>query len=193
MIKTIGYSSKINDLEFDKYILNTSKWSAIFSVIIAVIAVIGFFIYGETSHEMDNPQALLIGIAIGSMFILIALYQIISRNKDSTWDGIVTEKTTERKQRNQNSSNDDYYVNYYREYKVTIIDEHGKSHTLLFEDDDTVYNYYKVGDRVRHHKGLNSYEKYDKSNDTIIFCNVCGSLNDIKDDYCFRCNCPLLK
>ncbi|MGD9569756.1 MAG: hypothetical protein AB7V48_15840 [Sedimentibacter sp.] len=193
MIKTIGYSSKINDPAFDKYLVNTSRWSAIFSVIIAVIAVIGFFIYGETSREMDNPQALLIGIAIGSMFILIALYQIISRNKDTTWDGVVTEKKTEKKQRNQNSSNDDYYVHYYHEYKVVIIDEHGKSHTLLFEDDDAVYNYYNVGDRVRHHKGLNSYEKYDKSKDTIIFCNACGSLNNIEDDYCFRCNCPLLK
>ena len=193
VIITAGYSPKINDPAFEKYLLNTNSWSAIFSVIIAGIAVVGFFIYGETSHEMDNPQALFIGIAIGSMFVLIAVYQIISRNKDTNWDGVVAEMKTEKKQRKQNSLNNDYYVHYYIEYKVLIIDENGESHTLLFEDDDTVYNYYSVGDRVRHHKGLNSYEKYDKSNDTIIFCNACGSLNDINEDYCFRCNCPLLK
>jgi hypothetical protein len=142
---------------------------------------------------MDNPQALYIGVAIGCMFILIAVYQVLSKKKDTTWDGIVTEKTYEKKQRNQNSSNGDYYIHYYVEYKVVILDDSGNIHTIIYEDDDTVYNYYNIGDRVRHHKGLNSYEKYDKSNDVIIFCNACGSLNDIKDDYCFRCGCPLLK
>lgn len=190
---TVGYSKKINDPAFDKYLLNTNRWSAVFSVIIAAIAVAGFFIYGETSNEMDNPQALYIGISIGCMFILIAAYQVISRKRDTTWDGVIYEKTVEKRQRKQNSSNNDYYIDYYTEYKILIIDDKGRIHTIIQEDDDTVYNYYNVGDKVRHHKGLNSYEKYDKSNDTIIFCNACGSLNDINDDYCFRCSCPLLK
>ena len=189
----MGYSTKISDPSFNKYLVNSNRWSAIFSCVLAVIAIAGFFIYGETSSEMDNPQALFIGMVIGSMFILIAFYQIISRKKDRTWDGVVTDKITAKKNRNQNTSNGDYYIHYYTEYMVVITDESGKTHTLLFEDDDTVYNYYKVGDRVRHHKGLNSYEKYDKSNDAIIFCNACGSLNQIEDEYCFRCNCPLLK
>lgn len=193
MKQTIGYSIKISDPSFKKYLVNMYRWSAIFSCVLAVIAIVGFYIYGETSSDMDNPQALFIGSGIGSMFVLIAFYQIISRKKDRTWDGVVTDKITAKKQRKQNSSNDDYYIHYYTEYKVVITDENGKTHTLLFEDDDTVYNYYKVGDRVRHHKGLNSYEKYDKTNDEIIFCNACGSLNQIEDDYCFRCSCPLLK
>jgi len=157
-----------------------------------VVAVIGFFIYGETSSEMENPQALFIGITIGGMFISIALFQIVSRSKDSTWDGFVFDKKIEQKRKRQKTSNDNYLVEYL-EYKIFIRDENDKIHTIVNEDDDTVYNYYKVGDRVRHHKGLNSYEKYDKSNDKIIFCNACGSLNDIQDDYCFRCKCQLLK
>ncbi|MDF2616050.1 MAG: uncharacterized protein K0Q47_705 [Sedimentibacter sp.] len=188
-----GYSAKINNPAFSKYILNTSRWSAIFSVFLALIAIVGFFIYGETSQEMENPQALLIGVAVGAMFMMVALYQIISRNKDKTWDGVIQDKKIEKKQRKQNSSNNDYYIHYYTEYKVLIEDSEGKVHGIVNEDDDTIYNYFQIGDRVRHHKGLNSYEKYDKSNDTIIFCNACGSINDIEDDYCFRCNCPLLK
>ncbi len=193
MIKIIGYSAKIKDPAFGKYIADTNRWSAIFSCILAVIAVAGFFIYGQISSEMDNPQALFIGLAIGGMFVSLTVYQIISRNKTKTWDGLIVDKTVEKKQRKQSSSNNDYYIYYYLQYKIFIIDEKGRTHTMLFEDDDTVYNYYKVGDKVRHHKGLNSYEKYDKSNDEIIFCNACGSLNDINDNYCFRCNCPLLK
>ena len=40
---------------------------------------------------------------------------------------------------------------------------------------------------------IEAYEKNKKSNDSIIFCNACSSLNDIEAEYCFRCKCPLLK
>ena len=52
---------------------------------------------------------------------------------------------------------------------------------------------YQIGDRVRYHGGINSYEKYDKTGDKIIPCNACGTLCDIHEDYCYRCKCPLLK
>ena len=52
---------------------------------------------------------------------------------------------------------------------------------------------YHIGDRVRHLAKLNSYEKYDKTKDSIIFCIACGTLCDIADDTCCRCKCPLLK
>jgi len=61
------------------------------------------------------------------------------------------------------------------------------------QDNASFYNYYRIGERVRHHAGLNSYEKFDKSSETHLFCNACGTLCDINDDYCFRCKCPLLK
>ncbi len=57
----MGYSTKISDPSFNKYLVNSNRWSAIFSCVLAVIAIAGFFIYGETSSEMDNPQALFIG------------------------------------------------------------------------------------------------------------------------------------
>jgi hypothetical protein len=76
---------------------------------------------------------------------------------------------------------------------VVIKKDDGKTYTQSSEDDDTVFNYYQIGDKMRHHGGLNTFEKYDKSNDEIIFCNACAYLNDIKDDYCVKCKCPLLK
>ena len=187
----IEYSSKIDDPAFAKYLKDSNKWSGYFSLGLAFIAVLGFYIYGETSSEMDNPEALYIGLVIGSMFILIALFQIIGRNKSTTWDGTVVDKKIKKK-----SKHDKYEDSWkdYLQYQVTIKDDRsGKKHDLTADDDDTKYNYFKIGDRVRHHKGINTYEKLDKSGDTIIFCNACGSLNDMKDDYCFRCKCPLLK
>lgn len=186
----IGYSLKIYDPAMVKYIKDTNRWSAIFSIILAVVVVTGFYIYGERSAEMENPEAIYIGLVIGAMFILIALYQIISRHKSTTWDGTVIDKKI-KKQRKQ-VKGQDYYTDYL-EYRITIQADNGKNHPITAEDDDTLYNYYQVGNRVRHHKGLNTYEKYDKSGDTFIFCNACASLNDINDDDCFRCKCPLLK
>lgn len=187
-----GFSSKINDQAFVKYIKNTKRWAYIFSSIIALIAIGGFFIYGETSSEMDNPQALFIGLGIGGMFLAIAFLQSMGRNT-STWDGAVVDKRIEAKKRKRSSGNNDYYWQNYTLYTVFIKRDNGKINTISAEDDDTVFNYYQIGDKVRHHGGLNSFEKYDKSRDTIIFCSACASLNDIQNDVCFRCSCPLLK
>lgn len=193
--RSIGYSERIHDPAFARYLKNNNRWSAIFSMILAVAAVIGFYIYGETSSEMENPQALFIGLGIGGMFLLVAVYTIIARKTSKTWDGVVTDKTIKKKNRRQGTgSGDDYYIHYYTEYAVIIReDRKGKIHRLTAEDDDTVFNYYQIGDCVRHHGGLNSYEKHDKSKDSIILCNACGTLCDISEDICFRCQCPLLK
>lgn len=164
-------------------------------MILALCAVIGFSIYGETSSEMDNPQAFFIGLGIGGMFMVIAIFQIIGRKRSKTWDGVVVDKKIEQKRRKRGTgtANNDYYWEDYTLFTVFIKSESNKTHTISAEDDDTSYNYYQLGDKVRHHAGLNSYEKYDKSKDTIIFCNACASLNDISSDICFRCQCPLLK
>ncbi len=186
---SIGFSPKINDPAFANYLKNSNRWAGYFSLGLAFFAVLGFYIYGETSSEMENPEALYIGLGIGSMFILIAFFQIVGRNKTKTWDGTVVDKKIINKRRQD--KNQDYWKDYL-EYQVTIKADDGKKYHISTEDDDTLYNYYQIGNRVRHHKGLNSYEKQDKSLDTIIFCNACASLNDINDKYCFRCKCPLL-
>ena len=190
----IGYSEKINDKAFSKYLESTSKWSLYFSLGLALIAVIGFFVYGETSSEMNNPEALFIGLGIGTMFIVIALFQNRGRKKSKTWDGVVVDKTIEKKKKKESySDGGSTHWKIYDFYTVTIKSSTGKKHTITAQDDDTLYNYYHIGDKVRRHAGLNTYEKYDKSKDLIIFCNACSSLNNIEDNYCFRCKCPLLK
>lgn len=193
-VRWAGYSERIGDPAFARYIKNTNRWSAVFSVALAVIAVVGFFIAGEMGLEdMENPQSLYIGLGIGGMFIAIALFQILGRKRSRTWDGQVVDKTVKKKSRVVKSGNDDSRTEYYTEYAVFIRENGGKVHRLTAEDDDTVYNYYRVGDHVRHHAGLNSYEKYDKTQDSSIFCSACSTLCDIDDDVCFRCKCPLLK
>lgn len=188
----IGYSERINDPAFARYMKHSVTWSFTFSAILAVIAIVGFYIYGETSGEMENPQALYIGLGIGGMFLVIALFQTIGRARVKGWDGTVVDKRIEKKRRKRKSGNRTYSVKY-NLYTVVFKTDQGKILEQGVEDDDTRYNYFNIGDKVRQHKGLGTLEKYDKSKDDIIFCNACSSLNDINDDKCFRCSCPLLK
>lgn len=192
-INRIGYSDKINDPMFKKYLKNNNRWSAIFSLVLAIIAFIGFTLAGENNWDnLENPESMYIGLGVGAMFLLIALFQIIGRKRNPTWDGTVVDKTRSYEKKRNNSDDGPKYDEYLL-YKVKIKRESGKDYTISVRDDDTSYNYYEVGDKVRHHGGLNSLEKYDKTGDKIIFCNACASLCNYEDDYCFRCKCPLLK
>jgi hypothetical protein len=188
-----GYSSRINDPAFEVYLRNTQRYAWIFSFILAAAAVIGFFIYGETSRDMDNPQALYIGLLIGGMFVIIAFVTNLSKKGRWTWDGTVCDKTVEKKKRHRKPEDADYHMQEYLLYKVVVQSDHRKKYEITAENDDTLYHYYQVGDKVRYHGKLGTYEKYDKSKDTIIFCNACASMNEMADERCHRCNCPLLK
>lgn len=190
---TLGFSPRINDPAFKKYIKNANSYAAIFSIAIALIAVVAFYIAGERGVEgMSNPESLYIGFGIGGMFILIALFHIMGRKRSKTWDGKVVKKFSQSIMRKVHSG-DDTRREKAVEFNVVIQKDSGKSITLTAINDDTVYNYYEVGDMVRHHGGLNSYEKYDKTKDSIIFCSACATLCDITEDTCHRCKCPLLK
>lgn len=55
------------------------------------------------------------------------------------------------------------------------------------------HDYYKVGDEVRHYRGLKLFEKKDKSNDTKIICSVCESYVSADEEYCPFCKFKILK
>ncbi|WP_346862515.1 hypothetical protein [uncultured Draconibacterium sp.] len=186
----MSYSNKIHDQAFDKYLKNTRNWKFQFSLIIAVIAIGGFFLYGALSNEMDNPEALQIGLGVGLMFIVIGFFSGRSNVNNRSWDGVVIDKkiTKTRKDIGSGRRDAERYI-----FTVFIKSQNGKVYEIRDEDDETVYNYYKVGDKLRHHGSLNSYEKFDKSGDTIVFCNACAFLHDIEEDVCRNCGCPLLK
>jgi len=72
---------RISDPAFAKYI---NCWSTVFSIILAVAAVVGIYIAGETGSEIDNPESLYIELGIGGMLLLIALFKIFGRKCSTT-------------------------------------------------------------------------------------------------------------
>lgn len=186
----MAYSRKIDDPAFDRFRRNSQNYSFLFSVGLAFLAIAGFYIYGESGSDMENPEALRIGATIGGMFMLIGIFSARSKKVRPSWDGVISDKKIKEVKKDIGDGRNDALR---LVYTVFIKGDYGKTAEIRSEDDDTVYNYYNKGDKVRYHGALNSYEKYDKSGDNIIFCNACAFLHDIGEDVCLNCGCPLLK
>lgn len=190
--KLIGYSAKINDEAFLKYVKKTNRFVIIFSVLAAIVSMVGFYMAGLKTREMSMTESIAIGCGIALMFLIIGACSVLSRKKSNTWDGEVVDKKIKKKTETQGTDENTYYINYLV-YQVKIKGKNGKKKVLKWKNIDTVYNYYQIGDKVRYHGLLKTFEKYDKTKDKIIFCNACLSKCKIEDDYCSRCKCPILK
>lgn len=184
-----GFSARIHDPAFSKYQKDSKSWSFLFSFILAAVAVIAFPIWGNASHEISWPDSLFYGMGIGAMFISIAALQTWKRSRDRTWDGVVIDKQIYRKSERLQDGNTASYI----EYVIKIKKDSGGIKKEKWVDASALFNYFSVGDRLRHHKGFSYYEKSDKSIDLQILCIACNTFNDIDLDACKRCKCPLLK
>jgi hypothetical protein len=110
--------------------------------------------------------------------------------KHPVWEGVVTQRFHKERRHNKN----DDTMSTYTEYTTVIRTDAGKKKRIIERDSQRhMYDYLAVGDRVRYHPAFSSYEKYDKSKDKIIYCNVCYMMNPISNDRCKRCNNLLFK
>ena len=160
-----------------------------FTIFLTVVFPIGFALAGIFVDDMPFGEALIIGIGLGLLMLVIGLVRM-SRMKSGTWDGTVTDK---KKQQKTDHSQDDSTVRYKTVYTLVVTEESGKKHRLRYTDNSAMYNYFNVGDRIRCHMAFGTYEKFDKSRDTVIFCNICATLNDLVNDRCKSCRLPLFK
>jgi uncharacterized integral membrane protein len=187
----IGFSPRINDPSFAAYKRKSATWSLLFAGILAVVMIVGFPIYGNRSGDVEWPQTLYYGLALGGMFLLIAIVQTLKRRFDQTWDGVVESKDTFTETERSRDGRERTIRT--PVYVIKVRKDSGGLKKHKWRGSPGLYHYYNVGDRVRHHKGFQYYEKYDKSQDKQIMCAACLSFNDIHDDRCKRCKCPLLK
>lgn len=186
----VGFSPKINDPAFASHRRKSAMVSFIFAGIVTVIALIAIPIYGSNTGKYPWPNSLYAALGLSGMFWAIALVIEGKKSLDKTWDGVVESKNT-RVVRNETASSNSRYKTYERVYDVKVRKDSGGSKSHRWSS--VLYNYYNVGDRVRHHKGFLHYEKYDKSKDSLILCAACTTFNDINLDKCKQCKCPLLK
>ena len=165
------------------------KAAWIFTVFLTIAFPVGFFIAGNVTDDLPLDEAVIIGIGLGLLMLLIGLVRI-SRMKSGTWDGTVTDKKHRQKVEHDQ---DDSHTRYRTVYTLVLTEDSGKKHKLNYTDNRALYDYLNIGDRVRCHMAFSTYEKYDKSRDSMLFCNICGTINDITIDTCKSCRLPLFK
>lgn len=183
----VGFSELYNHPEILEAARSNRKSSILFMWILVIVPLIGFPIAGLLMDDFPFGESLVIGTGIALVMLIINLLAL-RRAKKPMWEWVVTNKFTKEKYEHKDDSSSTY-----TEYTVAITTDTGKKKTIVARRNREMYDYLSVGDRVRYHPKFGTYEKYDKSKDHIIYCNVCSMMNQIQNDRCKRCNNLLFK
>ncbi|NLO48030.1 MAG: zinc ribbon domain-containing protein [Clostridiales bacterium] len=187
----IGFSELFNHPEI-LAAAQKNKKSAIGCLwILVLVPLISFPIAGLLINEFPFGESLVIGIGL-ALIMLIANLIALSRKNKPMWEGFVVNKYSKKRSEHRGGEDDNYRT--YTEFNTVINTDAGKKKTIVERDSRRhMYDYLSVGDKVRFHPAFGTYEKYDKSGDIIIYCNVCSAMNPIRNDRCKRCSNLLFK
>ena len=188
----IGYSDRAKDKTFRRNNRKTLVGTLIAMLVISALIAGFLLLSGQLTADADGLK-----ILGGIMAILWAFWiiWIVAQNlPHKGWEGVVERKYQQLQERRRSSDTRGHYIERRMEYAV-VFRLNGKKTKKCSEYDKTLwYDYLKEGDRVLYHgKGMNYYEKYDKSRDTVIPCSSCSSLRDARENYCERCGAVILK
>jgi len=187
-----GWSNNTGHPCFKKYYKNNQKYGLIWLIGISILVPAALLLSGEIKLDSEGIMVMTGAIAVFWITGLIFLFK--NRGDKTAWDGIVEEKKIFQKTRSRKDREGKKYRESYTEYIVYIRRQNNDIFELN-EEDSAQYDYFNIGDYLHYHgdKWLHYIEKYDKSLDTTIFCASCRSICDIRDNYCERCGCILLK
>lgn len=187
----VGFSDRCHSPEMLAAAQNNKRFGVKFMLVLVAVPLIGFPIAGLLIDEMPFGEAVVIG-ALLALVMLVFNLLALRRTKQPIWEGVVVNKYSKEKSEHRGGEEDNYRT--YTEYTTVINTDAGKKKTIVEKDSGRhMYDYLSVGDRVRFHPMFGTYEKYDKSKDRIIYCNVCTMMNPIQNDRCKRCNKLLFK
>ena len=189
--RVIGFSDRCNSPEILAAAQKNKKSSIGCMWILVLVPLIGFPVAGLLMDDFPFGEALVIGVGIALIMLVVNLLAL-RKTKQPIWEGVVVNKYSKEKSEHRGGEEDNYRT--YTEYATVINTDAGKKKTIVEKDSGRhMYDYLSVGDRVRFHPRFGTYEKYDKSKDRIIYCNVCSMMNPIQKDRCKRCNNLLFK
>ena len=183
-----GYSRKLESEAVLAGLKKQRRATRIIGLIVTVLPLIGFGVYGAISDAMELWQALFAGVVISVIIGVTTLIVSLHKRLAKSFDGTLTRKKHVRRVRHSN----DGYRDSRNDYILYITDENGKRHKK--HTTPTMYNYLNEGDRLRYLPQFPiPFEKYDKSRDAEIPCLFCGRMNPAANDSCSSCRNPMIK
>lgn len=183
----VGFSDRCNSPEILAVAQENKKFSIGCMWILVVVPLIGFPVAGMLMDDFPFGESIVVGVGIAIVMLVLNLIAM-RRTKQPMWEGVVANKYKKEKYKHRDGNET------YTEFTTVITTDAGKKKTIVEVDSRRhMYDYLSVGDRVRYHPKFGTYEKYDKSKDRIIYCNVCIKMNPIQNDRCKWCNNLLFK
>lgn len=187
----IGFSQRHTHLEILAAGQKNKKFGVRFMLVLLLFPLIGFPIAGLLMEDFPFGESVIIGVGITLIMLIFNLFAL-RKSQKPIWEGAVVNKYS--KERYEHRGSEDSNGRTYTEYTTVITTDAGKKKTIVEKDSGRhMYDYLSVGDRVRFHPMFGTYEKYDKSKHSIIYCNVCSMRNPIVNDHCERCDNLLFK
>lgn len=187
----VGFSERCNSPEIIEAARKNRKSSFGCMWILVLVPLIGFPIAGLLMEDFPFGESVAVGVIISLVMLVSGLIRL-SGTKKPIWEGTVVNKYSKVRSEHRGGEDDNYRT--YTEFTTVINTDIGKKKKIIERDSGrNMYDYLSVGDRVRFHPKFETYEKYDKSKDKIIYCNVCSMMNPIQKDRCKRCNNLLFK
>ncbi|MBU4439398.1 MAG: zinc-ribbon domain-containing protein [Acetobacterium sp.] len=181
----VGWSTCYQNPEIVAVVKKKNKSFIGYVWALVLVFPLGFLIAGLFLKTMSLVGGLIIGLVLGMLMVVINMIFIKNR-RNQIWEGVITEKYQKETAEEESDHIDTDYV-------LMIEKSDGQKHPMIYQNRREMYDYYNIGDRVRYYVGLATYEKYDKSKDQIIYCNVCLTENPISNERCENCNNLLFK
>ncbi len=158
-------------------------------VVLILLPIVGFLLYGAFSASMDVGRALLIGLVISAIIALTVLGTLLKKKLTKPFVGEVADKKTTLRL----SGSRHHSARPRKKYLIWFGCEDGKRRKKVVSL--AAYNYLQPGDKVRYLPQFHQpFEKYDKSNEEgTVLCMFCGRSDKIENDTCSFCRNPLIK
>ncbi|MGI5979240.1 MAG: zinc ribbon domain-containing protein [Oscillospiraceae bacterium] len=183
----IGFSDRCNHPEILAAAQENKKFAVGCMWVLLFVPLIGFPLAGLLMDDFPFGESVVVGIGLALVMLILNLLRL-RETRQPMWEGVVVNQYS--KERNEHRDEPETYT----EFTTVIRTDTGKKKTIVEKNSQRhMYDYLAVGDRVRYHPKFGTYEKYDKSKDRIIYCNVCSMMNPIQNDRCKRCNNLLFK
>lgn len=199
----MAFSDKISDKSYKYYRLKKR-----FLPLLITLTVSSLFAVAAVKLDLIGEVRGIIAVVI--LFAVLFIVTGAKRAFDTDYDGVVTDKRIFR-----TAMDAEKYIIIVKDdrgrlHKYSVMGDNGKLHGISMsigdvKDDSSNHphetffrkadaiEYFRRGDRVRHHAGMKLFEKEDKSKDKSVLCCGCLALTEKNALLCRNCGLPLLK
>lgn len=187
-----GFSSRAEDATITELRRKNTAVKLRAGLICGLILGLLYVIFWYMSWgEMDMPalgRALVIFLFCFSVGLFLAVRDLLDRE----WEGVITKKKEKIEYHPNQEDDAERTVRKTHHYIFKVKTDSLLAKRIKFKE-YRVYKYYRVGDRIKHHKNYRYPEKFDKNDTDTLRCIHCFKAHPKTEYYCSVCHVALMR